>query len=833
MSELKHRTIWKSGRQRLMMMMMMPCRLVLGLLVLNMVLASPARYTRQVEPDNYDEDLDNVDVEYYEEMTTDEPEIEISTLTPDEDSETVYGASLEEEEEEDELDKEHGNKNELPIRPSLIPSGSGVPEILIGSHTPGEEELRLTPTEILRISGDSLGSGASGASGISGNVPGAREYPSGEHLGSAGSGGSEDVSFGYISSEGSVDVGSGVSGDFVPEESGDLVSGVSGDFVSEVSGGFISGGSGYFVSGTSGDIISEISGDFVSEVSGGFVSGVSGDIVSGVSEEFVSGVSGDIVSGVSEEFVSGASGDLVSGVIGSHVSVVSAESGSGPSGDLVSRDYLESASGASGDLVSGVFSGSVSGASGDFVPGVPSGSGSEASGDLVPGVSSGSGSEASGDLVPAVSSGSGSEASGDLVPGVSSGSGSEASGDLFPGVSSGSGSEASGDLVPGGSSGSGSEASGDLVPGVSSGSGSEASGDLVPGVSSGSASGASGEFVSAESGSGPSGEFVSAESGSGPSGVPDEEIILIPGDKEIDITVTKGPEETIKDVEIVTEIFSGEPVTPGTPEETELTWEGVTIIPTTINEEEELPPTTQISLEEGTGSTPGSGVPESPEPDVEVVDFDGQGMPTCVLCTCLVGSVYCDDARLLNVPPLPKDTTHFYARFNRITKINKSDFANMNKLKRIDLTSNAISKIEDGAFFGLPALEELVIRENNVAQLPALPATMTLVDASHNHLGRTSIQNEAFKDMTRLLYLYLTDNSLDHIPVPLPESLRSLHLQNNNIQMIHEDTFCKRNDMNYVRMALEDIRLDGNPINLSNTPQAYVCLPRIPVGALI
>ncbi|KAF5889536.1 collagen alpha-2(IV) chain-like [Clarias magur] len=593
-----------------------------------MVQASPARYTRQVEPDNYDEDLDTIDVEYYEELATDEP----------------------------------------------------------------EEELRLTPTEILHISGDSLGSGdmqssgssgAFGASGISGNVPGA----SGEHLGSAGSGGSADVSFGDISSEGSVDIGSEVYGDFVSGESGELGSGVSGEPVSGVSGGLVSGVSGYFVSGTSGDVISEISGDFVSEVSGDIVSGASGDIVSGAS--------GDIVSGVPGEFLSGASGDLVSGDFGSLVSEVSAESGSGASGDVVSGVSEESGSGASGDVVSG----------------------------------------------DSLESGSG------------------------------------------------------------------ASGNLVSGVSSGS--------------------------GSGPSGVPDEEIILIPGDKDFEITVTKGPEESIKDEEIVTEIplFSGEPVT------TVLPWEEVTIIPTTINEEEELPPTTQISLEEGTGSTPGSGVPESPEPDGEVVEFDGQGsphgMPTCMLCTCLERSVYCDDVRLLNVPPLPKDTTHFYARFNRITKINKSDFANMNKLKRIDLTSNSISKIEDGAFFGLPALEELVIRENGVAQLPALPATMTLVDASHNHLGRTSIQNEAFKDMTRLLYLYLTDNSLDHIPVPLPESLRSLHLQNNNIQMIHEDTFCKQNDMNYVRMALEDIRLDGNPINLSNTPQAYVCLPRIPVGALI
>lgn len=53
------------------------------------------------------------------------------------------------------------------------------------------------------------------------------------------------------------------------------------------------------------------------------------------------------------------------------------------------------------------------------------------------------------------------------------------------------------------------------------------------------------------------------------------------------------------------------------------------------------------------------------------------GMPTCLLCTCIGGSVYCDDLKLDSVPPLPKDTSHFYARFNRITKINKSDFASM------------------------------------------------------------------------------------------------------------------------------------------------------------
>lgn len=67
------------------------------------------------------------------------------------------------------------------------------------------------------------------------------------------------------------------------------------------------------------------------------------------------------------------------------------------------------------------------------------------------------------------------------------------------------------------------------------------------------------------------------------------------------------------------------------------------------------------------------------------------------------------------------------------------------KLKRIDLTSNGISRIDDDAFFGLPALEELILRENSIRQLPALPPSMTLIDACHNQLGNIGIQREAFK----------------------------------------------------------------------------------------
>uniref|UniRef100_A0A8C3RL37 LRRNT domain-containing protein n=1 Tax=Chelydra serpentina TaxID=8475 RepID=A0A8C3RL37_CHESE len=210
-----------------------------------------------------------------------------------------------------------------------------------------------------------------------------------------------------------------------------------------------------------------------------------------------------------------------------------------------------------------------------------------------------------------------------------------------------------------------------------------------------------------------------------------------------------------------------------------------------------------------------------------------QCLPTCLLCTCLGTTVYCDDHELDAVPPLPKKTTHFYSRYNRIKKINKNDFANQNNLKRIDLTSNFISEIDEDAFRELPQLQELVLRDNKIQQLPELPPTLTFIDVSDNRLGRKGIKEEAFKDMVDLHHLYITDNNLDHIPLPLPESLQALHLQNNNIQEMHEDTFCKMKDVAYARRALEDIRLDGNPINLSKTPSAYMCLPRLPIGSLI
>ncbi|KAF1391160.1 hypothetical protein PFLUV_G00039040 [Perca fluviatilis] len=209
----------------------------------------------------------------------------------------------------------------------------------------------------------------------------------------------------------------------------------------------------------------------------------------------------------------------------------------------------------------------------------------------------------------------------------------------------------------------------------------------------------------------------------------------------------------------------------------------------------------------------------------------GLGMPTCLLCVCIGGSVYCDDMGLDQIPPLPKETTHLYGRFNKIRHVKNTDFINLNKLQSIDLTGNQISGMDEDVFRSLPQLKELLLADNNLQVMPELPVTMKFIDLRNNRLISRGVHPEGFKDMSQLEFLYLSNNNLDYIPTPLPLGLRVLHLQNNNIQSLHEDTFCNSHDLNFIRRNLEDIRLDGNPLNINLFAQAYVCLPRLPVGS--
>ncbi|XP_041747762.1 osteoglycin, paralog a isoform X1 [Coregonus clupeaformis] len=206
-------------------------------------------------------------------------------------------------------------------------------------------------------------------------------------------------------------------------------------------------------------------------------------------------------------------------------------------------------------------------------------------------------------------------------------------------------------------------------------------------------------------------------------------------------------------------------------------------------------------------------------------------LPTCLLCVCLTGSVYCEEVvpEMSAVPTLPKETAYLYARYNKINKITNKDFAEIVTLKRIDLTGNLISEIEDGAFSKLTLLEELNLAENQLVKLPMLPSKLTTFNANHNQLKTKGVKAKAFKKLEKLINLFLGDNALEAVPV-IPESVRIVHLQNNNITDISSDTFCKGNNTYYIRPNLKEVRLDGNPVLLSKHPDSFTCLKSLPVG---
>ncbi|XP_060897248.1 osteoglycin, paralog a [Labrus mixtus] len=226
-------------------------------------------------------------------------------------------------------------------------------------------------------------------------------------------------------------------------------------------------------------------------------------------------------------------------------------------------------------------------------------------------------------------------------------------------------------------------------------------------------------------------------------------------------------------------------------------------------------------------------LPIADEPDDSPIPDGGDALdlPTCLLCVCLTGSVYCEEVSpdMTAVPTLPKETAYLYARFNKIKKISNKDFADIVTLKRIDLTGNLISEIDDGAFSKLTLLEELSLAENRLVKLPMLPAKLTSFNANHNFLKTKGVKANVFKKMTKLMNLLLADNELEAIP-HIPDSVRTLHLQNNNITDVNVDTFCRSNNTYYLRPSLNEVRLDGNPVVLSKYPDSFTCMKILPVG---
>lgn len=75
----------------------------------------------------------------------------------------------------------------------------------------------------------------------------------------------------------------------------------------------------------------------------------------------------------------------------------------------------------------------------------------------------------------------------------------------------------------------------------------------------------------------------------------------------------------------------------------------------------------------------------------------------------------------------------------------QAEFLFSAKLKRIDLTSNVISTVDEDSFRLLSSLQDLILPENQLVSLPELPSNIVRLDARFNIIQSSGIRPETFQ----------------------------------------------------------------------------------------
>ncbi|KAK3600848.1 hypothetical protein CHS0354_014213 [Potamilus streckersoni] len=154
-------------------------------------------------------------------------------------------------------------------------------------------------------------------------------------------------------------------------------------------------------------------------------------------------------------------------------------------------------------------------------------------------------------------------------------------------------------------------------------------------------------------------------------------------------------------------------------------------------------------------------------------------------CSCTEGIVDCRDRSLTEVPEnIPDDATEIRLEQNHITKIPSKAFADLPRLRRIDLSNNQIANIAGDAFSGLSSLNTLVMYGNKLTELPPGIfrglSSLQLLLLNANKISCVPL--DTFEDLHNLNLLSLYDNKIESLAngtfIPL-KNLQTLHLARN------------------------------------------------------
>ncbi|XP_067903309.1 relaxin receptor 1 isoform X2 [Heterodontus francisci] len=206
------------------------------------------------------------------------------------------------------------------------------------------------------------------------------------------------------------------------------------------------------------------------------------------------------------------------------------------------------------------------------------------------------------------------------------------------------------------------------------------------------------------------------------------------------------------------------------------------------------------------------------------------------MCTCTGSVIECDDAGLLVVPSFPSNVTLLKIIHNNISTLVDDQFIRYRELDTLMLLNNSIRSISSRAFSGLFKLKKLLLSYNQISVLePGLFRDLHQLEwlIVDNNLIK-SITQKTFAGLNSLFFLYMMNNSLDHIPniCTILPGLNWLDLEGNNLVSVEKKTFQTCSKITVLDLSLNQLQelpssLFKNfgqlqQLNLSHNPMNYI-----------
>ncbi|XP_028302028.1 fibromodulin a [Gouania willdenowi] len=203
-------------------------------------------------------------------------------------------------------------------------------------------------------------------------------------------------------------------------------------------------------------------------------------------------------------------------------------------------------------------------------------------------------------------------------------------------------------------------------------------------------------------------------------------------------------------------------------------------------------------------------------------------------------AMYCDGRGLTAMPNIPSRIKYLYLQDNAITAIPDSALSNATNLVWLMINDNQLTSeaIDTKVFLKLGSLERLYLQHNNLSSIPVnLPRSLRDLRINHNMIEKVTPADLEGMDNLTIFYLHdnaITDigsslkalksltlldisgNRLTKVPEGLPEHLHQLYLESNSIESLPEGFLGGFNQLEYIRMAHNQLTDKGIPPSTFN-----------------